>query len=63
MSFAKPDDVVYDHAYTVCALDYPLLGREAVQMAWRRLESGLAQTQVLVPEAIVRGGSTTSRNG
>ncbi len=63
MSFAKPADVVYDRAYTVCGLDYPLLGREAVAMAWRRLESGKAQQQVLVPEAIVRGGSTTSRTG
>ena len=61
LSFSKPEDVIFDHAYTVCALDYPLLGREAVAMAWRRLETGRPQAQVLVPEAIVRGGSTTSR--
>jgi DNA-binding LacI/PurR family transcriptional regulator len=62
MSFSKPEDAIFDHAYTVCALDYRLLGREAVEMAWRRLDSGRSQAQVLVPEVIVRGGSTTTRH-
>jgi LacI family transcriptional regulator len=59
--FARETDANLDIPYTVCALDYPALGRESVAMAWRRLETGRSQKQVLIPIPIVRPGASTTR--
>ncbi|MBN8523853.1 MAG: LacI family DNA-binding transcriptional regulator [Planctomycetes bacterium] len=60
ITFVKPNERILDTEVSACQLDYDALGREAVNMAWRRLESG-PQPQVLVPITLVRPGATTTR--
>lgn len=60
ITFAKANERILDSEVTSCQLDYDAMGREAVTMAWRRLEGG-QQPQVLVPIALARPGATTTR--
>lgn len=61
--FGSAVRTVIDQAFTALDLDYASLGREAVQMAWRRIDSGRRQAQVLIPVVLTRPGQTTTRSG
>lgn len=61
VTFGPAARTTLDLPYTALDQDYASLGREAVEMAWRLLDSGERQRQVLVPVALVRPGSTTTR--
>ncbi len=58
MCFAKAADAEIDRAYTVCAQDYQAMAREAVAMAWRRLDTGKVQPKVLIPMPLMKHGTT-----
>lgn len=50
---------ILDQPYTSVGLDYEALGREAAAMAWRLLETGKRQPQVLIPPTILRPDATS----
>ncbi len=61
ISFAHLGGGSFDQDYTICAQDYTRLGIEAVEMAWRRLETGRSQKRIVLPLEIVRPGASTTR--
>jgi LacI family transcriptional regulator len=62
ITFGKAGDAVFDMPFSVCHLDYASLGREAVAMAWRILETGRRQEQVRIQIPIIRPGASTTRS-
>lgn len=61
VAIGKEADGLVDQPFTMVTQDYVALGREAVHLAWKLLETGQRQARVLIDEPLIRPGASTTR--